>query len=220
MSTCHLTGTSHGMPFPPGPPAQRLGWLDRRRSGQGWALMELLPQPMLLVDAQRRLLASNSHSKRLLSQGQLQAPEGRLAVLGQLDALQLSQLLAQAIEGQGANVGIWFERDMTTGWLHVTPTARHVGEDVTLLLALYVDRPALTQAARIDALCRCCKLSCSERYVLMLLSDGLVVDAVAQQLSLQISTVRTHVRNLLGKTQAPSLMQLLRWTGSAAAHPH
>jgi hypothetical protein len=28
------------------------------------------------------------------------------------------------------------------------------------------------------------------------------------------------VRNLLGKTQAPSLMQLLRWTGSAEALPH
>jgi len=89
-----------------------------------------------------------------------------------------------------------------------------------VLLALHLDQPALTQAARIDALTRQCRLSQAERQVLLLLADGDPVDAVARHLGLCVSTVRSHVRNLLGKTQAPSLMQLLRWTGSAQALPH
>ena len=51
--------------------------------------------------------------------------------------------------------------------------------------------------------------------VLLLLADGEPVEAAARHLGLCVSTVRRHVRSLLGKTQAPSLMQLLRWTGSA-----
>jgi len=208
-------------PGQPAPPA-----IDRRRTGHSWLLLELLPQPLLLVSPQRRLLAGNSHARRLMGDGRIQLHDGQLTALAQLASLQLSQLLAQATEAGGSNMGVWFERDMTTGWLHVAPTtplAAMLAGTVyreALLLTLHLDRPALTQAARIDALAMCCKLSATERYVLMLLSDGLVVDAVARQLGLQVSTVRSHVRNLLGKTQAPSLMQLLRWTGSAASLPH
>jgi DNA-binding CsgD family transcriptional regulator len=200
--------------------------LDRRRTAHAWPLLELLPQPLLLICPQRRLLAGNSHARRLISDGRIQLRDGQLTVLAQLASLQLCQLVAQATQAGGSNIGIWFERDMTTGWLHVTtttPLAAMLAGTVyreALLLTLHLDQPALTQAARIDALAMCFRLSATERYVLMLLSDGLVVEAVARQLGLQVSTVRSHVRNLLGKTQAPSLMQLLRWTGSAASLPH
>jgi DNA-binding CsgD family transcriptional regulator len=200
--------------------------IDRRRSSSSWPLLELLPQPLLLVSRQRRLLAGNSHARRLMGDGRIVLQDEHLTGLAQLASLQLAQLLTQALEVGGSHMGIWFERDLTTGWLHVTPTtplATMLAGTVyreAMLLTLHLDRPTMTHAARIDALAMCCKLSATERYVLMLLSDGLVVDAVARQLGLKVSTVRTHVRNLLGKTQAPSLMQLLRWTGSAAALPH
>lgn len=84
-----------------------------------------------------------------------------------------------------------------------------------MLLVLQIDQPALTQCARIDVLAQTCRLSPTERHVLMLLADGMTVELAARHLCLQLSTLRSHVRNLLGKTQAPSLMQLLRWTGSA-----
>ena len=95
-------------------------------------------------------------------------------------------------------------------------------EDVVqeVLLTIHLDQPALTQAARIDALTRQCRLSQAERHVLMLLADGEPVEATSRHLGLCVSTVRSHVRNLLGKTQAPSLMQLLRWTGSARPLMH
>ena len=89
-----------------------------------------------------------------------------------------------------------------------------------MLLVVQVDQPALTQSARIDALTRQCHFSPAERHVLMLLADGMTVEIAARHLGLQLSTVRSHVRNLLGKSQSPSLMQLLRWTGSAASLPH
>lgn len=205
-------------PPPPG--------VDRRRNSHTWPLVELLPQPVLLIDQQRRLLASNSQARKLLQDGRMQVHSHHLTALAQMGSLQLSQLLGQALEIGGANMGIWFERDMTTGWLHITPTtplatlaAGSVYREA-VLLTVHLDQPALTQSARIDALARCCKLSPTERYVLMLLSDGQVVEAAARQLGVRISTVRSHVRSLLSKTQSPSLMQLLRWTGSAAALPH
>lgn len=55
---------------------------------------------------------------------------------------------------------------------------------------------------------------------MLLLAGGEPVEATSRHLGLCVSTVRSQVRNLLGKTQAPTLMQLLRWTGSAAAMPH
>jgi DNA-binding CsgD family transcriptional regulator len=200
--------------------------LDRRRNSQVWPFMELLPQPVLLLGPQRLLLATNSQGQALRRKGCMQVHDSHVAMLGQLGALQLAQLLAQAMESGGADMGVWFEGDMATGWLHAAPVSRLLpmmaeppcGEAV--LVTVHLDRPMLTQAARIDAISRSARLSATERYVLLLLSDGLVVEAVARQLALRVSTVRTHVRNLLGKTQAPSLMQLLRWTGSGQALPH
>jgi DNA-binding CsgD family transcriptional regulator len=226
MNEYGITSPKAGVPASNGPPHPTPPAIDRRRTGHPWPLLELLPQPLLLISPQRRLLAGNSHAYRLISDGRIRLQDGHLTALAQLALLQLSQLMAQAVEAGGSNMGVWFERDMTTGWLHVAPTtplAAMLAGTVyreAILLTVHLDRPALTQTARIDALAMCCKLSATERYVLMLLSDGLVVDAVARQLGLRVSTVRSHVRNLLGKTQAPSLMQLLRWTGSAASLPH
>jgi DNA-binding NarL/FixJ family response regulator len=57
-------------------------------------------------------------------------------------------------------------------------------------------------------------LTRTERYVLLLLADGMAAQDVARQLALLVSTIRTHIRNLLGKTRSPSLMQLVRQLGS------
>lgn len=184
-----------------------------------------LPQPLLVLRPDRRLLFANASAEQLLAQGLAQARAGHLMSLGQLDAAHLAELLTRAAAGSSSRTGLWFTPSLDTGWLHVAPLAPTDGPAAdwpreSLLLAVHLDQPALTQAARIEAITRQCRLSQAERHVLMLLADGEPVDATSRHLGLCVSTVRSHVRNLLGKTQAPSLMQLLRWTGSARSLPH
>lgn len=188
-------------------------------------IVDLLPQAVLLVQDDGRVMASNPTARRWIGDGCIRLVEGRLATVGQLGLQQLNQLLRQAATGSKLNCAVWFSQTLCTGLLHLSrppltldaPAAQQLG---TVLLVVQTDQPALMQSARIDALTQKCRLSPAERHVLMLLADGMRAEEVARHLSLQLSTVRSHVRNLLGKTQAPNLMQLLRWTGSAAALPH
>lgn len=190
------------------------------------SIVDLLPQAILLAQEDRTLLATNPTARRLMEEGSIRLCDGHLISLGQLGMLQLSRLLGQAAGGGALDCAVWFERCLSTGLLHLSRSRHPLVElagmppSGAVLLVVQVDQPALTQCARIDALTRKCRLSPAERYVLMLLADGMTVDLAAKHLSLQLSTVRSHVRNLLGKTQTPSLMQLLRWTGSAQALPH
>jgi DNA-binding CsgD family transcriptional regulator len=184
-----------------------------------------LPQPLLVLLPDRQLLFANANAEHLLSEGLGQARSGHLMSLGQLDATRLRELLALAAAGSSSRTALWFTPSLATGWLHAAPLAAAIAQasnwpSPSVLLSAHLDQPALTQAARIEALTRQCRLSQAERQVLLLLADGEAVEATSRHLGLCVSTVRSHVRNLLGKTQAPNLMQLLRWTGSAAALPH
>ena len=179
-----------------------------------------LPQPLVVVLQDRRIVFANPDAERLFAEGQACRMAERLMGLGQLKANKIEDLLRLAAAGQPAQAGLWFSQGMRTGWLDVSGVTGWLSRGAEwpagcLLLLLHLDAPALTQEARIDAICQQCRLTATERYVLMLLADGLQVEAVARQLELQVSTLRSHVRNLLSKTQAPSLMQLVRWVGSS-----
>lgn len=202
-----------------GPAAPWTGW-PGTLPGHGF-IVDLLPQAVLLVQQDRAVLAANPVARRLMDEGAIHRDEGRLTQLGQLRTLQLSRLLTQAATGSVPDCAVWFGRSLTTGLLHLSRVKQQVAElpgfpsNPQLLLVVQLDQPMLTQSARIDALVQKCRLSPAERHVLLLLADGEPVEAASRHLGLCVSTVRSHVRNLLGKTQAPSLMQLLRWTGSA-----
>jgi len=198
-------------------PLARAGYPARPREVLG-----ALPQPLLVLRPDCRLVFANDSAEPLLA-GVLEA--GRLTGLGQLGAAHLGELLARACAGSSSRTGLWLAPSLATGWLHVAPLAPAIAQAAdwpadSVLVTVHLDQPALTQAARIDVLTLKCRLSRAERQVLLLLADGEPVEAVARHLSLRVCTVRSHVRSLLGKTQAPSLMQMLRWTGSAQALPH
>lgn len=188
-------------------------------------VLAALPQPMLVTLPDRRLLFRNRSADGLLRDRRVEVKADHLMQIGQLDAARLEPPLRLAQGGSSSYVGLWFTPQISTGWLNAMPLPADLAvsagwPDDAVLLVIHLDQPALTQAARIDALARHSRLSASERHVLMLLGDGMTVESAAQHLGLQLSTLRSHVRALLGKTQATSLMQLLRWTGSAQTLPH
>jgi len=192
---------------------------------QPMEVLDALPQSLLVVLPDRRVLFANPSAERLLSEGIWQICSDHLTGIGQLDAQRLAEPLALAAAGSSLRTGLWFKPHMSTGWLQTSPLAASIARASgwppnALLLVIHLDQPALTQAARIDAITRQCRLSPAERHVLLLLADGEPVEAASRHLGLCVSTVRSHVRSLLGKTQAPSLMQLLRCVGSGRALPN
>jgi DNA-binding CsgD family transcriptional regulator len=187
----------------------------------GLTWLDMLPAPMLVTTVDRRLLTQNGAARQLLAEGWVVQRDGHVMSVGQLGARQLMPLLQNAARQNASKTPLWMPSTLTTGWLQVAPFLPCAPmADNGLLLIVHLDQPGLAQTARIDALSHQCRLSRTERQVLLLLSDGDSVEAAANLLGVRICTVRSHVRSLLGKTQAPNLMQLLRWTGSAAALPH
>jgi len=188
--------------------------------GRAELVLKDLPQPILVALPDRRIINANAKAEQMFESGQACRMAERLMGLGQLKASKIEALLRLAASGQAATVGLWFTPSLRTGWLDVSTVVPALARGADwpaecLLLLVHLDEPRLTQGARIDALCQQCRLTNTERYVLMLLADGLAVEEAARQLELKISTLRSHVRNLLGKTRAGSLMQLMRWLGSA-----
>ena len=181
-----------------------------------------LPYPLIVLQSDRQLIYANPSAENLFADAMARRMSNRLMDLGQLDANKLEQLLRLTAGGSPALAGLWFAPGLQTGRVSLSLLSPYIARAADwpagclLLMMVHLDEPALTQGARIDAVCRQCRLTHTERYVLMLLADGLAVNAAARQLGLQISTLRSHIRHLLDKTEAASLVQLLRWLGSAA----
>lgn len=190
-----------------------------RSAGRAEQILEGLPQRLMVVLPNRQLVFANTSAERLFRDGQARCVAGRLMGIGQLDAGKIEEMLRQCAGGAPSPAGLWFSPTLRTGWLEVSTIGFNLAHGAdwpadSLLVQIHLDEPALTQCARIDALFQQCRLTTTERYVLMLLADGLTVDAAASHLGLQVCTLRSHVRNLLTKCQAPTLMQLVRWLGS------
>lgn len=191
------------------------------RRSRAEQILNDLPLSLMVLQSDRRIVFVNRCAERLFAQSNALCLANRLMSIGQVQAPQLEGLLRQASTGSSAQAGLWLSREPQIGWVSVSGVTASIAVNAEwpahcLLLTVQVDQPSLSQDARIDALCRQCGLTRTERYVLLLLADGLAVDEAARQLGLRVSTLRTHVRNLLGKTHAPSLMRLTRWLGSAA----
>lgn len=223
------TVTPHALPTPPacsGLSSHRLAGTPPLMPGDSaLQMLELLPQALLMVQGDRTVVSCNRRAHRMMDGLDIRLQQGRLAALGQLGELQLQQAINNAQSTGSCDCGLWFNGDLSTGWMRITTLAAAQTPDLSqagnnLLIVVQLDQPTLTQAARIDALARHSRLSATERHVLMLLGDGMTVEATAAQLAVCLSTLRSHVRNLLGKTQASTLMQLLRWVGSGQALPH
>jgi len=183
-------------------------------------VLTVLPQPVIVLQPDRRMVFANPSAERLFTDGKARHAARRLMSVGQIEGTALDALLHGPVDGRVHQVGLWFTPGLQTAWLQASVLAPAIAvaaewPDGCLLVMVHFDQPVLAHGARIEALCRQCRLSNAERYVLLLLADGLTVEAAARQLDVQVSTLRTHVRQLLGKTQAPNLMQLLRWLGSA-----
>jgi DNA-binding CsgD family transcriptional regulator len=186
------------------------------------ALLELLdhfPEPVFVLSMQREIHRANPAGRGLCDSGCAGERGGHLLRLAQMEAAKIEAFIGLAQGGTAVRAGLCFAPTFHTGWVQASrveePLAHSLGIPApAVMLAVHLDQPELAHSARIDTLSHRRGLSQAERCVLMLLADGLSVQDSAEHLGVRTSTLRTHVRNLLSKTQAPSLMQLLRVVGS------
>ena len=96
--------------------------------------------------------------------------------------------------------------------LAVVPLAQlDLGVDAPVLVVFGTRTPC--RALAIQFYARSCGLTAAEERVLRAMSEGLSPRAVARQNGVELSTVRTQLRSIRGKTGVCSLSDLMRMLG-------
>lgn len=182
-----------------------------------------LPQAIWLLRSDGEVLLSSAAARAL----RLTSPAAdgeRLLCMGSLGEAQMSALFRLAVAGTPAQAALWLDAPLRTGRLQVQALNAALrlawaAPADALLVCLQLDDAVAQQQSRLDAVCTRCRLTPTERCVLLLLADGLSPEQTAAQLGMRLSTLRCHVRHMLAKTQTRSLLQLLRWVGSRGDSP-
>ncbi|WP_431514322.1 helix-turn-helix transcriptional regulator [Variovorax sp. DAIF25] len=181
-------------------------------------LLHVNPQPLFVLSRTGELLYANPAGQALLAQGDwIDVRTGKLARLGQLEAVEVSASLARAQLGQIQTHSLL---RMRTDSLRASATARFV--------PLGIDNPArwvwpraatlLTideghddhQLRRIAQIGMQFKLTSAETRLLGALADGETPGSVAERQAISVHTVRTHLSNIFGKTGLRRQADLIR----------
>jgi DNA-binding CsgD family transcriptional regulator len=187
----------------------------------GQLILDAMHQPVLLVDAARRLRYANAAGRAVLdARTALQEFEGRLLCMDAGDDAQLLKALD--------DLAVAAPRLDAPQRLLVRLRGTHATQDIAVSLSGL--RPELTmgafgevplamlllhdahQSAPIDAFVvqEFFGLTSAEATVAVLLAQGVGVEAIAQQRSVSVNTVRSQIQTLLKKTSSERQSYLVR----------
>lgn len=147
----------------------------------------------------------------------LHVERGALCRAGQVDATTLASLLASAARGINRVCATWFddEGEVHTCVLRFMALAadspfRTAWPQAAVLLLIDTFDAGTHAAARLEAITSRFGLTPAESRLLQLLHRGRTPAEAAEQLGVCMSTVRTQVAALLGKTGARRQVDLMR----------
>jgi DNA-binding CsgD family transcriptional regulator/PAS domain-containing protein len=180
-----------------------------RRNGDLADALNMLPHGIIVVGTGLRILECNTAAENLLAEGQaLRMSAGCLAASARHAQQRLQQLVHSAIAGDGSGVrsggALACDRPAPHGpyVLHVLPIDRRTVGVVTpgptaLVVVVDADRDPFPEAPILRQLY---DLTTAEATVARLLAHGRCPTAIADQLSLSPTTVKTHLRAIFDKT--------------------
>lgn len=205
----------------------------------GHQLLEAFAYPMWLIGTDRQVQFANAPALALEQQAQrVQRPHGRLRLGDGADDRQLGVLL-HTLQGQPHlsrhPLRLKPGPDGAPAWLHLAvlePQAvmgQAFGAGRCVVATLF--SPDQVRALDPFALARMFGLTPTEARVAALLGEGLEPGAIAERLNVRLSTIRTHVRQVLaamGQSRMTDVVRVLRqgealWAVPAApadAPPH
>ncbi len=192
----------------------------RRAPEQAHALLGNLPLVALLdelsfgvavVDVDARLAhASRAARMQLQAQRGLRIQAGRIEAETVADEPALSRALAAAVAGRRSYLAVGrASHRMDVAILPLDPI--QTGGEAFVVLVF--EKAAGSGGLGLYFFAQAYGLTRTEQSVLAELGDGVSVVDAARQLGSSVHTVRTHVRNILGKTGQPNLRGLTRRIG-------
>jgi DNA-binding CsgD family transcriptional regulator len=190
----------------------------------GLAILARMRQPLILVDAQRRIVFSNDSGKALLDRGDLLSEHGGYVVCGDPASdleltLALRELSLASPASSGARLidrrGLRLKRPRSKVRVAATLLALRpenvlaaFGHSPLAMLAIY--EPGMEKALDPFLLATTFDLTPAEARVAARLVSGLSIKAIASQLDVSLSTVRTQTKSILEKTGTHRQAELVR----------
>ena len=188
----------------------------RHEAMAGKSLIEGAGKPMVLIDGDFGIRASNASGRAIMGLGSVLADrDGRLVATHAQDEDKLREALAR-LQADGVRsrtalrLGPLGDRSLLCSLWHVRPqeTMSAFGSEPAFLLSVLPRQPGATvEPAYLEALF---DLTPAEARVTIALQGGESAQAVAQSRRVSIETVRSQVRSIYTKTGANTRAELAR----------
>ncbi|UUX97172.1 helix-turn-helix transcriptional regulator [Aquabacterium sp. J223] len=189
-------------------------WQAESKAGVITAL-DAHPVPTFVLAADGEVLFANAAARELMRRTNwLTVAAGRLRRVFQLNAHALSAAFTSCAANGTARIGLWAldGQAIATGELLMTHSTddrlRTLWPALSHVVSVAVDQPAQAED-RLLAVAQAYGLSKAEQAVLRLLRDGHPPDQVAIRLGVKVSTVRTHISQLLAKSGVHRVQDVL-----------
>jgi DNA-binding CsgD family transcriptional regulator len=184
------------------------------------ALLDEIATPILLTDSTGRLQHANTGAVALLSAGDvLQTRHGRLAAGTEQETAVLRDLVCKAGAGKGGSLCCHARGGERVGLLVVPVRADHGwAQGAEHCVAVFVTRAADRAGPLPALLITLYGLTPTEAAVALIVARGDGLPAAAAGLGMRISTARTHLHRIFGKT-GTSRQSQLAWLLRSLPHP-
>jgi DNA-binding CsgD family transcriptional regulator len=177
----------------------------------GPALMALLVDELahgvLVISAQGWILHTNQAARRELAQAVvLKAHQGELQAVSRTDSKLFKKAFDQAVDGLRGLVLLSAGAAACT--LALVPLGHQAGRRCERI-ALFLSRAGICESGVFGSFARSYGLTRTEEQVLVFLCHCLSTPQIARQMSVAVSTVRSHVRSLCLKTASSGVRELV-----------
>lgn len=187
----------------------------------GRLLLDLLPQAVLLVRHDARLLYANSPARTVLTDELQLDPQRRCGTRRAATTQLLRGRIADAVK-TGRRRDFALPRDAAPAWaacvIPLPPTSATLSESALLVLSA-PDRHCLVATDLLEALFG---LTAAEARIALALSNGTRLEDIAAENRLALNTVRCYVKQIFAKTgvrrQAELVRLILIGAGTLPAH--
>lgn len=170
-------------------------------------LVDELAHGVLVVSAQGWILHANHAARLELTQAVvLQAHRGELKVVLAADSKLFKKAFDHAVEGLRGLVELSAGAAACT--LALVPLGHQAGRRCERI-AVFLSRAGVCESAVFGSFARSHGLTRTEEQVLIFLSHCLSTPQIARQMSVAVSTVRSHVRSLCLKTASSGVRELV-----------
>ena len=170
-------------------------------------LVDELAHSVLVVSAQGWILHANQAARRDLAQAVvLKASRGELQVVSKADSKLFKKVFDHAVEGLRGLV------ELSAGGVACTLALVPLGSQACRRcerIAVFLSRAGVCESAVFGSFARSHGLTRTEEQVLVFLCHCLSTPQIALQMSVAVSTVRSHVRSLCLKTASSGVRELV-----------